>query len=160
MMWKWIGLVLLCGCTVGIGEIRCRCLRERTEMSCAVLTLAREIREKIAQFRMPLSEIYAGYEGSVDGGEFDRLLREEGLASALAVLSRGDVLAHGVLESMQELASHLGRSEEPEQLAVCDRCIQKMERICDAEQTQLAERVRVTRTLSIAGAIALVILFI
>lgn len=125
-----------------------------------MLGLVREIRGKIAQFRMPLAEIYAEYAGSVDGGEFDRLLRSEGLASALSVLSHGDVLARGVLEGMQELASHLGRSEETEQLAVCDRCIQRLERICEEEQTQLAERVQVTRTLSIAGAIALVILFI
>ena len=86
-------------------------------------------------------------------------LCKEGLGGLLAQMGRGD-LPQGSLQAMRELSANLGTSGKSEQVAMVEQCLERMKQTFEAERADLSARLRINRTVTVCGALTVVILFI
>lgn len=127
----------------------------------AFLRLISHIRVNIAEYRMPLGEIYEAFgDGAPELDGFTELMRADGFETALDMTLAAYGLSDAAGHALREFASGLGMSAAEEQVRRCEICESVLAEALKNAESALPSRLRLCRTLSLAFAAAAVILIL
>ena len=126
-----------------------------------LLLLVRHIRREIEGPRTPMPQILSSFtHGALEECGFLPVLREAGLAAALCQCREMMPLSGEEMRTLSGFAATLGRSGAKGQVELCDRTAAELERSLAKRREEVPRRTRVLQTLSISGALMLLLLLL
>lgn len=160
-MIRLFGILLLVSGTVGAGFLYAETVKEELRRLEGFLKLARLIRSRIECFRQPLAAIYADFEDeALEACGFIPALRQGDFLLALAKTKDALGLRPALIDLLADFGSELGKSPTGDQIRHCDRCIEQIEEALSALRAAGADRIRLSRVLSLALAAMVTILLL
>lgn len=136
-------------------------LKEEYRTFEALLRLGRQLRERIACFRQPLSEIYAEYDDPIlERCGFLAEVRKVGFLPALHKKETALGVRRELLLLLYDFGQGLGERFAEEQLRHCDRCLSRMEEALLSLEKELPVRTRLIKTLTVTSAAMVLILLL
>ena len=160
-MLKFIGLLFIFfGFSLG-GHLLVKRERERIESSEGLLCLIRFVRQNVAFFRIPLSDIYKQFSyPALQKGNFLVHLYQMGLKHAY--LSEKERFAHDSFTENRFLsfAETIGKLPLDEQIHSCDLIIELLEEKLRDSKAKYPTQKKLYQVLSISLGIAVIILFL
>ena len=161
MVYKMIGSLALLASAALLGARSASAMREGVEQTEAFIRLVRRVREEIACFRTPRDEILLAFESEVLARAGLDLATSGGdLYAALLSAREALYLDARAFSALSEFASGLGSAYTEEELARCDLCLLRLEEALAEGRRALPGRQRLLRTLSLGGALAVIILLL
>lgn len=157
---KFLGLALLAGCALGIGQLHCRQIRQSLLQNEGVFEMLGYIRESIRRFLMPLDDIFSQWKGRIDSGAFDRCVREGGIDYAMKEAGENLLIPPDMKELLSRFSERLGRGDGEGQIALCDLTIEQAGQILERQRKEAQTSIQVTQTLSASGAILAALIFL
>jgi hypothetical protein len=155
-----IGTAAVCLSAIGLGTSYASSLRHERDVLLALLSLCQRISTRIECFRQPLPDIYRDLEDGRLDPQFLSDLKESGLSYALVKNKRRLCLSHEIYGELCAFASELGKSYADGQIRLCRECTLRLKNASEELEGRLPSRVRLSLTLSAAGAAMAAILFL
>lgn len=160
-MIRLMGILLIIGGTVGAGFLYAAAVKEEMRRFEGFLKLARLIRSRIECFRQPLASIYADFEDeALEACHFCEALRQGDFLLALSKTKDDLGLRPALIDLLADFGGELGKSHAEDQLRHCDRCIGQMEETLAVLRAESADKIRLSRALSLALAAMVTILLL
>ncbi len=162
MLTKTLGVIfLLCAClylSAAAGSFE----RRRVRQSEGMLMLLRHIRTQISCFRTPIGDIYASFcsDELESCGFLPRLREGEDFCTALQECRQSLLLDEEETDLLAAFGKEVGGSYRDEQVEGCDYYIGELERICRNRREEQPKRVRLARSLVLAGGLLLILIFL
>jgi stage III sporulation protein AB len=125
------------------------------------LLLLRHVRERIACFHTPKKQIFPSFRNAAleRAGVLSGLA--EGDLTAALLEARGALyLDEGEMAILLELSEGLGQGYLAEELSRCDLAVCRLEAALAAAREATPRKARIVRTVSVSGALALVLVFL
>ena len=138
-----------------------RVFRERLLQLDGFLLLLRHIRERIACFQTPKSEIFGSFQNAaLLRAGFLTALRGGDLSAALSATQARLYLDEGESAILSEFAEGFGTGFAKEELARCDLAIARLEHAIATRREALPRTAKLYRTVVMCSALAVIIIFI
>jgi acyl carrier protein phosphodiesterase len=158
-MLRWIGAALVLGGAFMMAYLSCAEMKRQVEEARAYLDFLRYIRAQIDCFCAPRHVMFASYRNPLlEKSGFLTALRD-GAGMREALTSCGN-RSRELGELMGSFDAELGKSYREEQLAACDFYTERLGGMLEGWEQALPARMKVRRTVCIAGALMLVLLLI
>ena len=159
MTYKFIGAFLILISAILWAAATVQAEKKRLAVLRLFVRLVQDIRSRIEHFNLPISEILAQSESELVKNflavrpssdlSFERLLEKEGTG-----------LCEKEKALLEEFSRALGRSYREEEIKTSRFFSEKLEKICTEKEKELEGRRKMTFTLSICFALAVIILMI
>ena len=161
MFYKIVGSLAILLSAVILASRSSAAMREGLRQTEAFIFLVRRVREEIACFRTPREEILAHHESEVLARAGVDLAHSEGdLYRALLAARPALYLDARAFSALTEFSRGLGHGYTEEELARCDLCLARLEEAEREGRRALPGAQKLLRTLSLGGALAVIILLL
>ncbi len=161
MIYKIIGSAAILLSALILAVRSSSAMREGIEQTEAFILLVRRVREEIACFRTPREEILASHESEVLSRAGLDLAHSGGdLYTALLTARPSLYLDQRSFAALAEFSRAFGRGYTEEELRRCDLCLSRLEETLREGRRSLPGAQKLLRTLSVGGALAVIILLL